>query len=139
MQKKIWKQTHVCCISIVTLLFFSCSFNKRYSNNYKFTTKISENLYIETYSVFGSGAYGGDINMDIITDSLTFRVIVGKYDNYNEFYNYKCNGDSIKIVFGMQLGRDSTKIISSKKKLVSELSELNNLSIKLDKLPKIFN
>ena len=134
MQKKICKQTHVCYISILTLLLFSCSMN-----NYKFTTKISENLYIETYNVFGSGAYGGDINMDVITDSLTFRVVVGKYDNYNEFYNYKCNGDSIIITFGMEVGRDSTKIIYSETKLISELSQLNNLTTKIDELPIIFN
>ncbi len=134
MQKKICEQTHVCYISILILLLFSCSMN-----NYKFTTEISQNIYIETYNVFGSGAYGGDINMDVITDSLTFRVVVGKYDNYNEFYSYKCNGDSITITFGMQVGRDSTKIISSKSKLISELSQLNNLNIKIDKLPVIFD
>jgi len=121
-------------MSVLALFLFDCSS----LNNYKFTTEISEHLYIETYNVFGSGAYGGDVNVDVVTDSLTFRIIVGEYDDYDEFYTYKCNGDSLKVIFGRQVGRDSSKIISSKKKLISKLSQLDNISSEINKLPKIY-
>lgn len=60
---------------------------------YKYTLKLCDhNLYVERFMVNPAG-----VNADYLTDSLTFRIYVGKWDSDHENFSYVCMGDSIFI------------------------------------------
>jgi hypothetical protein len=60
---------------------------------HKFTTEVCEHtLYVETFNVNPAG-----VDADYITDSVSFRLYVGKLDNEHELYRYSCSGDSLLI------------------------------------------
>jgi hypothetical protein len=81
---------------IVLLVLMSCN-NKKSKKDYRTTVPVCDKLYVEVYRVFGSGAFGGDLLSDYLTDSANFRVFIGTYDDYSENYAYKCNGMNIVI------------------------------------------
>ena len=41
------------------------------------------------------GQFGVDV--DYLTDSSTFKILIGKFDNEHENYSYICQGDTILI------------------------------------------
>ena len=59
---------------------------------YKHTLKACNNLYVETFNVNPAGVDG-----DYLTDSINFRLYVGRWDNEHEYFAYSCKGDSIYI------------------------------------------
>jgi hypothetical protein len=68
-------------------LFTSCI------KRHKFTTKVcNKNLYAEVFIINPAG-----VNEDYLTDSVNFRMYVGKWDDEHENYSYICKGDSIEI------------------------------------------
>ena len=68
-----------------TFLLFGCGYNKRSKKYHTFTNPICDgSLYIEGYTVFGSGALGGNMMSDYLTDSINFRIYVGTYDDAPE-------------------------------------------------------
>jgi hypothetical protein len=72
---------------LICSLFIGCS------KVYKRTLKVCDNkLYIEVFSVNPAG-----VDVDYLTDSLNFRLYVGKWDNEHENFHYTCKGDSIII------------------------------------------
>ncbi|RYZ92881.1 MAG: hypothetical protein EOP47_29900, partial [Sphingobacteriaceae bacterium] len=56
------------------------------------------NLYIKTYTIFGSGAWGGDLNAVYLTDYVNFRVLLGEVDEAYEQVKIKCNGNHLIIL-----------------------------------------
>ncbi len=80
----------------IPLLFYSCQHNYQKGKHYR-TVSVCENIYIEVYTEFGSGALGGDIMCEYITDSINFRFRVGNFDNSNRYYSFNCFGDSLVI------------------------------------------
>ena len=40
--------------------------------------------------MFGSGAFGGDLLSEYMTDSTNFRVYIGPYDDAIGNYSYRC-------------------------------------------------
>jgi len=95
--KKIAMKFNIILIfSIVFVL--GCGYDKRSKKYHRFTNPICNgSLYIEGYTVFGSGALGGNMMSDYLTDSANFRIYVGTYDDSPEKYFYTCKGDSIYI------------------------------------------
>ena len=79
-------------IGVFILFFWNCS-RPTYDSSYK----VCDNIYVEEYTVFGSGALGGDLMRKYLTDSLTFRIDIGEYDNYDNSIVCKCIGDSVYI------------------------------------------
>jgi len=77
---------------------FSCK-NDRSKDEHTSTTTVCDNnkIFVETYRIFGSGAYGGDRVSNYLTDSVNFRFYIGAFDNAHENYTYVCKGDSIYI------------------------------------------
>lgn len=75
-----------------------CS-NDRSKKKHVSTRRIcdSSRLFVETYTIFGSGAYGGDRVSNYLTDSVNFRFYIGAFDNAHENYTYQCKGDTIYI------------------------------------------
>jgi len=60
---------------------------------YKRTTKVCENaLYFEVFNVNPAGVDEG-----YLTDSINFRLHMGKWDNEHEYFNVTCDGDSVTI------------------------------------------
>jgi hypothetical protein len=60
---------------------------------YKETTAVCNGkLYIEVFNINPAG-----VDSYYLTDSLNFRLYVGKFDNEHENYSFTCKGDSITI------------------------------------------
>jgi len=60
---------------------------------YKFTSHVCNGkLYAENFNVNPAG-----VDAVYLTDSLSFRLYVGKYDNEHENFNFGCKGDSVII------------------------------------------
>ena len=48
--------------------------------------------------MFGSCAFGGDLDSDWLTDSLNFRIYIGTYDDARGGISYRCNNDSVYTI-----------------------------------------
>jgi len=55
------------------------------------------NLYREDYRVFGMGALSSDLNSVYLTDSASFRIYIGTYNDEDEHIIPTCNGNTIKV------------------------------------------
>ena len=86
-----------CFVFIITFSFLSSCLNDKSKKEHKRTTIIAPRLFVETYTIFGGGAGGGDRVSQYLTDSLNFRIYIGTFiqeDNYNY---YECVSDSIRV------------------------------------------
>lgn len=81
---------------LVIALFIGCV-DKRSKNEFEGSWRICDNLYIELYSVFSSGALGGDLLSAYLTDSTSFRKYLGTFDDAKGGYHCECKGDSIIV------------------------------------------
>jgi hypothetical protein len=94
---------------------------------HKSTTKIcGGQLYVETFNVNPAG-----VDEDYLTDSLSFRIFVGKFDNEHENFSYVCNGDSIRIM-KLAVEASGRKMKITESKLLS-LADLKNKKISINK------
>lgn len=92
---------------------FGCK-NDKDKDKHASTIRIcNKNLYVETYTIFGSGAYGGDRVSDYLTDSINFRIYVGAYDNGEEAYSYQCKSDSVYIYKVTGTRENKNKIVAT--------------------------
>ena len=114
-------------IIIVALIFISsCGSDKKHK--YAFTTDIcGGNLYVETFTVFGQGAFGADLYEDYLTDSSNFRIYIGEVDSGAESYNYQCSNDSI-IINKVPAGSDVNLEGNKRYYTFSELKKLKNFT-----------
>ena len=82
---------------ILSIIYINCT------KRYKFTKNFCDNkLYAEVYNINPAG-----VNADYLTDSLNFRILIGRTDSDHERYHYSCSGDSIPIQkFVMNLDGD---------------------------------
>jgi hypothetical protein len=78
-------------------LFKKCSVDVKSRGQLRRTAKICNGLYVETYLVFGQGAYGLDQVSDWLTDKSNFRMYIGTYDEGNGGFNFQCKGDSVYV------------------------------------------
>ena len=104
-----------------SLLYIGCI------KKHKSTTKIcGGQLYVESFNVNSAG-----VDEDYLTDSLSFRVYVGKFDNEHENFSYVCNEDSIRIMklvvetYGKKMKITDSKLLS--------LSDLKNKRMSINK------
>jgi hypothetical protein len=103
---------------LLLLLFFKLFFIRSDKSKGKLASTVQlcdKPLFVETYKIFESGAYGGDRVSDYLTDSFNFRMYVGTFDNGKEHFKYQCMGDSIylsKISFVEEGMPYKTKTIS---------------------------
>jgi hypothetical protein len=112
---------------IICTLF--CCKNKNNKGEYRHTTEIGKELYLEVYRTFGSGAFGGDMISHYLTDTLNFRVCVGEFDNSIEHFSYKNNEDTIEIQkLETSDGGGSFQTISKKNYDIKKLKALQNIS-----------
>jgi len=72
---------------LIILSILSVSCQDYYSRkSHKRTTELQKELFVETFTIFGSGAYGTDVVTQYLTDSIEFRKYIGTFDEGNEFY-----------------------------------------------------
>lgn len=118
---------------VIVISFLSVSFNVSSCRNDRSKTELASivrirnsNLYVQTFTIVGNGAFGGDRISDYLTDSVNFRIYIGTYDNGDEGFSYKCTGDSISISKIIGRRENENKIVNSKS---YKLSELRNKKI----------
>jgi hypothetical protein len=75
-------------IFFISLLFAGCG--KKYNR----TVKVCEGrLYVEIFNTNSPG-----VSAHYLTDTINFRLFVGKYDNEHENFSYRCEGDTLSIL-----------------------------------------
>jgi len=116
---------------IFSIVSLSCN-NKYSKKDHKWTTKLAEGLYVERFTIYGSGAFGTDIVTVYLTDSTYFNQFIGSFDEGNEYFQYKINGDSILVrkFMDKDANIENKKPIEEKLLLLSKLKQLNNFDVK---------
>lgn len=102
----------------IILILSGCHKNASMKNHYK-TELLIEGLYCETYRVFGGGVYGGDVYAEYLTDSVSFRFFVGKYDD-NHNLAYEINKDTIIVKHLSYSNIDGAVVINKVEKLTKD-------------------
>lgn len=100
---------------LLILIHFSCR-NDRSKKRHRATVAVCNNsLFIESYTIWRGGAFGGDIESDYLTDSTDFRIFIGTYNDANENIAYICNGDTI-FVYNQKMdeGTNRFKIVNTR-------------------------
>ena len=93
---------------------FSCKNDRNKDKHTSIVRICTKNLFVETYTIFGGGAYGGDKVSDYLTDSINFRIYIGTYNNGDEAYSYECRGDSINIYKVIGTRENKNRIINTR-------------------------
>ena len=96
-------------LTLLILLLNCCSYKSKI--RLELSVEVCNKLYVEAFNVFGSGAFGGDLISDYLTDSTNFRIYIGTFDNADFGYAYKCKGDSIIVKKINLVTNDSNKKI----------------------------
>ncbi len=79
--------------SKLLLFFFLSLMNLCCIKKHRFTGKVCDRYYVEIFNVNPFG-----VNEEYLTDSVNFKINVGKLDSDHEQISYYCSGDSMKIV-----------------------------------------
>lgn len=77
--------------------------------------RVCDKLFVETYTIIGGGAGGGDRISEYLTDAENFRLYIDTYIQGDYIYSYECNGDSIKVFKIIQTPGDAANIIKDEK------------------------
>src|ERR1700741_2595505 len=110
-------------VFLFLLLFTTCSIDDHSREHYRATTKISEDLYVETYSASSDILFS-----DWITDSTNFRFFIGSY-NKGEEPSYKCSGDSVFLTRVAVLGKSDHFNFNTTAYSLEELRKLHHLDM----------
>ncbi len=98
---------------IASILFVGCV------NRHKSTVKLCDGkLYVEIFNINLAG-----VDEEYLTDSIKYRIYIGKFDNEHEWFSYICKGDSIKIIKFVENTRAGKKKLDS---LVISFTDLIN-------------
>jgi hypothetical protein len=85
---------------------------------------------MEIFSTFGQGAFGGDRDGKWLTDSMSFRIFLGAFDETNGKIVVECERDSV-LVTQFPDNLDVNKHLKSpvtKTYQLKELKKKNNLN-----------
>ncbi len=82
------KKIFILIVSFFCCFFYHCSNNKHFEYKIVDVINLSDSIYCEEYLYYGGGVFGGEIIYSYITDSISFRKYVGKYDD-NSMIIYK--------------------------------------------------
>lgn len=118
-----------CIVILVAIinLIISCS-NRHSRKQHKRTTKLTEQLYIETYTVSGSGAFGTDMVSQFLTDSASFREYIGTFDEGPEYYYYQVLGDTVFIEkYKSSEGKTPKELLEKRILIISDFKKTKTL------------
>ncbi|WP_143097892.1 hypothetical protein [Chitinophaga sp. CF118] len=111
------------CFFIAVLLLTACV-NKRDKSDFKRSFQpCDNNLSIELYTVFGSGAFGGDLLSAYLTDSTNFRMYIGTFDDAQGGYFCECRGDTIVVEEIMTTDTGDKKVVRTKTLSLKQLKK----------------
>lgn len=80
----------------LTLSLLTACVNKRDKSDFRSSFKSCNNLTTELYRVYGGGAFGGDLLTAYLTDSTSFRMYLGLFDDADGYF-CECHGDTIVV------------------------------------------
>jgi len=115
-------------IIFVVYAFQGC-INDKSRKNHKWTFKVCDGLHTEIFSTFGQGAFGGDRDGKWLTDSTSFRIFLGAFDEANVKIIIECKQDSVLVTqFPDDLDVNKhLKFPVTKVYQLKELKKMNNL------------
>ncbi len=87
----------VIALLIVLFLLKKCSIDDRSRENFRRDRSIGNHLYVETYCVFGQGAFGTDLVSDWLTDKSNFRIYIGTYDEGRGGFRLECKDSTVYV------------------------------------------
>ena len=108
---------------IILIISFSC-INEKDRTNHLHTFQITDRVFLEKYSIFQGGVFGGSIESYYLTDSLTFIIFINSHDE-NEYNNYDFYNDTI-IEYTHYKEHFDWKIIDSSRYPLDSLKALKN-------------
>jgi len=123
---------------LITCLLIGCT-NSKSRKDHKYTFNLCKSipgctcgLYVEGYLSYGMGALGSDVYSEYLTDSSTFRIYIGNYDEYDEKIKYGCSADSVYVEKRTNKGyvRDdwnTYKVLNRKSYSLADLKKRNTL------------
>jgi hypothetical protein len=114
---------------ILILFAFQGCIDDKSRNNHKWTSKVCNSLYAETFSTFGQGAFGGDRDGKWLTDSTNFRIYLGAFDEADGKIVVECKSDTILVTQfpdNLDVNKHLTAPVTKTYRL-RELKGLNNL------------
>ncbi len=125
------KMMRSCAYLLLLFIFcFQGCINGKSRKDHKRTSKVCDNLYIETFCTFGQGAWGGDRNAEWLTDSTSFRIFLGEVDEGYGKIIIKCINDAVFVTqfpddlyVNKHLKNPTTKIYQ-----LETLKKMNNLN-----------
>lgn len=122
--KKIFKIIFL----LIILISYSC--HSMDNSDHNLTWKICEKLHVEKYTTFGMGAGGADMVGHCLTDSSSFRLYIGSFDEGYENITYDCQGDTLIIDYYSD--EKNSKFFNKNKEYYSTqaLKNLNNFNQK---------
>jgi hypothetical protein len=95
---KIYKNLFIVFLGF-PFLFSSCSSDRSKSGEHRTYRLCDGRFFVESFTIFGGGGWGGDRVSDYLTDSVNFRMYLGTYDNAHEAISTQCKRDSVYIYF----------------------------------------
>jgi hypothetical protein len=98
--------------SILLLCFGGCRSDRSKAEHDTTVAVCNKKLFVEMFTIFGSGAFGGDRVSEYLTDSINFRIYIGTFDNAHEAYSFECFGDSIKVSKRVDDSNENRKVES---------------------------
>lgn len=88
------------------------------------TIDLGDHIYLEYFEVNPAG-----VQEVYLTDSINFKITVGKYDTEHEKIGGKIEGDSI-IVFKNKAGKDRARVLEDEAKLSIDSLKKNKVVVK---------
>lgn len=82
-------------LPIIFLLCFASCNNSQFK--YRQTAQVCDKTYVEVFSIYGNGAFGGDMLTEYLTDSVKYRIHVGNFDESDQYYRYHCDKSKIYV------------------------------------------
>ena len=116
-------------VLISSFAFQSC-INDKSRKNHKWTFKVCDSLYTEIFSTFGQGAWGGDRDGKWLTDSVSFRIFLGAFDEVNGKIYIECKNDSVFVTRfpdDLDVNKDLKAPVTKTYRIV-DLKKMNNLN-----------
>ena len=119
------------------IIILLCSFfvfqgckNDKSRENHKLTIKVCDSLYAEIFSTFSQGAWGGDRDGKWLTDSTTFRIYLGAFDEAEGKIIIECKNDSVLVTQfpdNLDVNKD-LKAPVTKTYRIKDLKKMDNLN-----------
>lgn len=126
------RQNAIVFILICLVLFFlfqKCSIDDKCRDTNIGVEEICNNLFVETFSVFNQGAFGGGRYSKWLTDSVNFRLFLGVYDEIEGGFYFNCYGETILVSqLPDNIDGNPKSLTTNKCYFINKLKNLKNIN-----------